>query len=222
MNICLVEDEKLLADSMSKKLQKDWYNVSVFYNVEDFLQNYKVPSDLYILDLWLPDWSWYDIINFLREIKKVNAPVIISSWYSDIDKKIHGLNIWADDYIVKPFLPEELTARINAIVRRSFTKTPNNVIKYKSFTFDTLNKELFRWKESIKLAKKELDLVEYFFYNKWKLLNKAKIISSIWWEYESVWVSDNTINVTLSRLRKKLWKDFTLVTVVWDWYMLKL
>lgn len=221
MKVCIIEDEKLLADWIAKKLTKDGYNVDVYYNASDFMNSFSQASDLYVLDIGLPDSSWYEIIDFLREWKKVNSPIIISSWYSDIENKIHWLNIWADDYIVKPFLPEELVARIKALIRRSYSWETTNILKYKNYTFDTTNKIIRKWKEQVKLSKKEMDIVEYFMFNKLKLIKKATLISSVWWEHDWLWVSDNTINVTISRVRKKLWDNFNLVTIVWEWYMLR-
>lgn len=221
MKVCIIEDEKLLADWIAKKLTKDGYNVDVYYNASDFMNSFSQASDLYVLDIWLPDSSWYEIIDFLREWKKVNSPIIISSWYSDVENKIHWLNIWADDYIVKPFLPEELVARIKALIRRSYSWETTNILKYKNYTFDTTNKIIRKWKEQVKLSKKEMDIVEYFMFNKLKLIKKATLISSVWWEHDWLWVSDNTINVTISRVRKKLWDNFNLVTIVWEWYMLR-
>lgn len=221
MNICIVEDEELLAEWISKKLQKNWYNVVVYNNLTDLKNWFNQASDLYIIDIWLPDWTWFQALDFLRETKKVNSPIIISSGYADIDKKVHGMNLWADDYLVKPFLPEELLVRVKALIRRSYTKSPQTILKYKTFVYDTATKNLKRWKIDIKLTKKELDLVEYFLYNKWKLISKSNIVSSVWWEYDWFSVSDNTINVTLSRVRRKLWSSFSLVTVVGDWYILR-
>lgn len=221
MKVCIIEDEKLLADWIAKKLTKDGYNVDVYYNASDFINSFSQSADLYVLDIWLPDSSWYEIIDFLREWKKVNSPIIISSWYSDVENKIHWLNIWADDYIVKPFLPEELVARIKALIRRSYSWETTNILKYKNYTFDTTNKIIRKWKEQVKLSKKEMDIVEYFMFNKLKLIKKATLISSVWWEHDWLWVSDNTINVTISRVRKKLWDNFNLVTIVWEWYMLR-
>ena len=131
----------------------------------------------------------------MRNTKGINSPVIISSWYWDIDNKIHSFNSWVDDYLVKPYKPEELVVRVWALIRRSFAKSPQSVIRYKSFTYDTINKVIKRWKYEIKLSKKELDLVEYFLYNRWKLVTKQKIMSSVWWEFDWFNVSDNTINI---------------------------
>jgi DNA-binding response OmpR family regulator len=222
MNICILEDEESLADWIAKKLEKEGYNVIVFYNLKQFIDWLNWPSDLYIIDIWLPDGSWYDAIEFLRNEKNINSPVIISSWYWDIDNKIHSFNSWVDDYLVKPYKPEELVVRVWALIRRTFAKSPQAVIKYKDFTYDTINKVLKKWKYEIKLSKKEMDLVEYFLYNRWKLITKQKIVSSVWWNFDGFTVSDNTINVTLSRVRTKLWNWFELLTIVWEWYMLKM
>lgn len=221
MNIAIIEDEKLLASNIEKKLEKNWLSVSVFNDLNSFQSNQNINFDLYIIDISLPDWSWFNLIKWLRNIKKIKNPIIITSWYNDIDKKVYWLNIWADDYLAKPFSPDELIARITALVRRSFKQKKSNFIKYKNYKYDPVNKEMKRWNETIDLNKKELDMLELFLLNKWKLITKWKIISAIRWDYENLWVSDNTINVTISRIRKKLWDDFRLLTIIWNWYKLE-
>jgi DNA-binding response OmpR family regulator len=216
-----VEDEALLAELISKKLKREGHNTKIIESVKDFKDKYKYPADLYILDIWLPDWTWFDIIRFLREIKNIHSPIIVSSWYWDTDKKIQWLNMWADDYIVKPYTPEELLARINALIRRTNGRSSNNLIYFRDFIYDPLNKKLNKWKSSVKLTKKEMMLFEIFVVNKWKLVKKSKLLSSVWWKWDENEINSNTLTVTISRLRKKLWKNFELFTSSWDWYILK-
>lgn len=221
MNIVIIEDEKLLASNIEKKLEKNWYNVSIFNDLNSFQSSSNINYDLYIVDISLPDWSWLDLIKWLRNTKKIKNPIIITSWYNDIDKKVYWLNIWADDYLSKPFSPDELIARIIAVSRRSLKQKNNSIIKYKNYKYDFLNKEMKKWSEIIDLNKKEIEILELFLENKWKLITKMHIINTIWWNYENLWVSDNTINVTISRIRKKLWDDFRLLTIIWNWYKLE-
>jgi two-component system phosphate regulon response regulator PhoB len=169
----------------------------------------------------VPDGTGFEAINWLRKEKSVTSPIIITSWYNDVDNKIFWLHVWADDYMTKPFEPDELVARIKALIRRSFHLSPSHEIHYKWFTYSIEYKKLtHEWKE-IELTKKEQDIIEYFFVNQWKVVSKNVLVSTIWWSCDIAWVSDNTINVTISRLRKKLWDSFQLATVVGTWYSLK-
>lgn len=221
MKISIIEDEKILAQKTAKKLEKNLYSVEIFDSFNDFKENYKFDSNLYIVDIWLPDWNWFDIIKWLREEKKLETPILITSWYADNERKIYWLNIWADDYITKPYFPDELIARVNWLIRRSYKTSNESSVKYKNFEYflhkNTLAKN---WKE-IFLTSRETSLIEYMLLNKWKLVKKIELINSVWWEYKVSKISDNNINVTLSRVRKKLGRDFKLKTFVNKWYILE-
>ena len=221
MKITIIEDEKILASRIWKKLHRNWYWVSIYNTTNDFRNHHEFNSDLYIIDIWLPDWSGFDLIKWIRNEKKSTIPIIITSWFNDIDNKVYGLDIWADDYLPKPFSAEELLARIRAIIRRQLWSTNTSIIEYKNLNFDLNTKKLTKSNKIIELTKKESSFIEYFLYNKWKLINKTELINSVWWEHEVLSVSDNTINVTVSKVRKKLWETFKLQTRINEWYILE-
>lgn len=221
MFIAILEDEKLLASKIANKLSKNWYQVKVFNDIKSIQNTENLNFNLYIVDIKLTDWSWLDFIKFLRETKKITSPIIITSSYTDIEKKIYWLWIWADDYLGKPFAPDELLARVQALLRRSYNVSENNIIKYRKFSYDTKNKIIKKSWEIINLNKKELEMVELFILNKWELVKKSKLISTIWWTFDQISITDNTINVNLSRIRAKLWDDFELKTIVSQWYKLE-
>lgn len=221
MKIALIEDEKLLSTKIAKKIILNWFFVDIFNDAKSFISNNK-EYNLYIIDIWLPDWNWLDIIKFLRESKKINSPIIIISWYNDIEKKVYWLNIWADDYLTKPFNPEELIARINALLRRNkkVSKIKYNIFhKDLSYNYQT-HKILKNWLE-VDLQVKEKQIVKFFILNKWKLVTKNDLIYEIWWEHENIFISNNNINVALHKIRKKLWDSFDLETLHSEWYILK-
>lgn len=221
MLIAILEDEQLLAKNIKKKLEKNGYLVNIFNDISSIKNNIDSKYDLYIVDISLPDWDWLEFIKYLREIKKINSPIIITSGYNDIDKKVYWLGLGADDYLSKPFSPEELLARINALIRRAYKTIDTSIIKYRNFTYNPRNKEMKKWSNIIDLNKKELEIIEIFLLNRWRLITKSKIIDSIWWDYDDLSVSDNTINVTISRIRKKLGDSFNLITIVRQWYKLE-
>ncbi len=221
MYITIVEDEKILSSKVAKKLNKNWYHTVVYNSFEEFMINRSNSADLYILDLSLEDWSWFDIIKYLRKEKKVDTPIIITSAYCDIDSKIYGLDLWADDYIPKPFSWEELIARIRSLFRRSFKVDKTSIIKYKSMRYDTSSKLMTKKGEIIKLTARESQLVEFALFNRWDLLTRTQIINSVWWEHDTLKVSDNNINVTIKSVRKKLWDEFDFRTVINKGYILK-
>ena len=179
-------------------------------------------SDLYIIDLWLWDGSGFDIIKWLRNDKKSTSPIIITSAYADCEKKIYGLDVWADDYMTKPFVPEELLARVKAQIRRNNNIIEkSNILTYENITFDKENHIVKVGAKVIQFTKKELQLLHFFLTHIWKLIPKNKIIYSVWNSSDFSSVSDNTINVTISKIRKKLGKRFKLRTKVNEGYILE-
>lgn len=221
MKVTIIEDEKILAAKTAIKLKKKWFSVEVFNSFHDFKDNYTYKSDLYLIDLSLWDWNGFDLIKWLREIKLVTSPIMITSWYNDDEKKIYWLDIWADDYLAKPYSPEILLARIRALIRRSYKVSRNSNIKYKNLIYSIPNKTLTDNWVLIDFTAREMQLVEFMLFNLWKLITKSEIISSVWWDYEISKVTDNTINVTISKVRKKLWKDFHFQTLINKWYILE-
>lgn len=219
MHIIIIEDEINLSENISKKLSKNWFNTKIFNSYNEFIKANSFIADLYIIDLSLIDWSWFDIIKIIRE-KKIDSPIIITSWYTDPEKKIYGLDLWADDYLSKPFSSEELIARIRALLRRSYKVTTNSIIKYKDISYEISNKNIVKeWKKII-FTSIEIQLIEYMLFNIWQLVTKNDIIRSVWWEYDAINISDNNINVVISKVRKKLWKSFDFKTIVGQWYIL--
>lgn len=212
MHIAVIDDEKLLNRHISKKLENNWYKVTSFYSLRDFntsdidLKYF----DLILVDIWLWDWSWFEIIKKVRQKMKLSIPIIIISWYNDKENIVYGLDLWADDYIKKPILPEELLARVKAISRRPQNLLSQNVLTYNNITLDVDSRELKIWVKKVDLSKKEIDIVELFIKNKWKIIPKNDFIAFWWWEEKILSVSDNTIYVTLSTIRKKLWSKFKL------------
>ena len=224
MNISIVEDDKIMANHVAKKLWKNWYVVDIYNNMSDFKLNYDKDIDLYIIDISLWEWkeNWFKIIKWLRNKKNSSTPIIITSSYNDTNIKVYWLDIWADDYLPKPFAPKELMARIRKILRR---KSPNNytssIITHKNIEFNLNTKETkLEWK-NIHLAKKETLILELFLLNKWKLITKTKLIKSVWWINDMLKIKDNTINVTISKIKKMLWNNFKLKTIISSWYILK-
>ncbi len=221
MYITIIEDEKVLSNNISKKLLKNWFNTRIINSYNDFMNEVFVESDLYVVDISLRDGSGFDIIKYLRETKNSISPIIITSWYNDTEKKVYWLEIWADDYLAKPFSAEELIARIRALLRRSYKVTWNSKKIYKDITLDLKNSEILKNWVKVELTPREQMLTELFILNVWVVITKEKIINTIWWEHDLLKVSDNTINVTVSNIRKKLWENFILKTIINKWYRLE-
>jgi len=221
MKITIIEDNKLLAKNIAKKLKKNWFNYIIFNKYNDFRKEAFYNSDLFIIDIELGDWNWFDIIKYIRNEKKSTSPILICSWFSDEEHKIMWFNLWIDDYITKPFFPEELIFRIKAIIKRFYKIEHNKSIKLNLLKFYIDEKKLLKGDFEIKLSPIEKRILEIFFLNIGKVVSKELLINSAWGEHDSLLISDNTIIVTMSRLRKKLWNDLKLVTINNIWYLLE-
>lgn len=220
MKIAIVEDDKDLAFEMWRKLKRSWYTVVLSNSIWEFKNKVLDHADLFIIDLDLWDWHWLEVVKWLRKEKKTDKPILISTWNNDSNMKVKLLNIWADDYICKPVIPEELLARVSALLRRwkNFT---NSIVTYKDLNFDFDLREAYKNWEKLDLSRKELQIIELFLLNKWKVVKKDELIQSVWWNLDLLDVSHNTVNVTVCRIRNKLWNSFSLDTISWVGYILK-
>ena len=165
MHITIVDDEKVLGSKIKKKLENEWYAVSAFYGYNEFMAQGDANSQLYIVDISLWDGSGFDIISWLRTKVECKAPIIIMSGYGDSENIIYGLNIGADDYLTKPFVPDELIARVKALLRRPVDMLPQKLLQYKNITFDPVTKEVMVWSTKLHLGHKEKMILEFFMTN---------------------------------------------------------
>jgi len=221
MHISIIDDEKILANKILKKLQGSGYAASAFHGYRDFMSHGDASSGLYIVDISLSDGTGFDIIRWLRKNKQSRVPIIVISGYADTQNVVYGLDIGADDYLTKPFAPEELIARIRAILRRPGNMANNSIIRYKDISFNAVTKETKVEGKSVYLTKNESLIIEAFLSNQKKVLTRERIISSVWGGHHLSDVSDNTINVTLSNIRKKLAGNFNPKTIYNQGYVLE-
>ncbi len=202
MRILIVEDEKDLAMILSELLEMEGYYIDVSYDGESGLDNILSGIyDLVILDVMLPVM---DGIQVLSEIRKnnINTPVLMLTAKSEIQDKVCGLDAGADDYLTKPFDPDELLARIRALSRRKEKKIVEENIRFSDITLDKLTCEIIKDTQKIKLSKKEHDLLELLILNYGMVVSKESLVTKIW-GYDTD-VEYNSIEVYISFLRKKL------------------
>lgn len=221
MHIVIIDDEKILSHWINKKLKQNHYSTTVLHSYTDFKNSNIHKVDLYIIDLSLWDGSWINIIKSIRSDKKTqNVPILIISWHSNLDSKLEWLDSWADDYLVKPFESDELLARIRSLLRRKDKLFNQTSVSYKKYLYDFNQREVFLEWKNIPLTKKERLILEILLSRQDTLIEKDEIVEKFWSNKKNE-VTDNTINVTLCNLRKKLWDDFDLETRIWQWYILK-
>lgn len=223
MHIAIIDDEQNLAKKISKKLRWAWYTVDEFYSYNEFMKYgfFDDIFDLYVIDISLWDGSWFEIIQNLKQSNKISHPIIVISWFWILETKLFWFDMWIDDFVTKPFCPEELIARIRSILRRPRNISQNTKIIYKWIVFEPLSGEIqFEW-QNITLSKKEKNIIIFFIENIWKIISKENFIKVIWGHRIDREINNNTINATLSKLRKKLWNNFPLQTIPHIWYILE-
>ena len=204
MRILLIEDDKLIGDGLNIGLGKLGFTVDWFRDGLDGQEAiYQAPYDAVILDLGLPGQDGLSILKEWRKEGRVE-PVIILTARGDVDQRIIGLDSGADDYLAKPFSLLEVSARLKALIRRSYNN-PTPSIVYKDICFNPETRSVTKNDKEVVLAPKELLLLELLLLNKNKVLSKAVIEEKLYsWDDEVV---SNAVEVHVHHIRKKLGKD---------------
>ena len=206
MRLLVVEDEKKLNDLITKKLEKEYYGVDSCFDGEEAVRYVEgTEYDAIILDIMLPKLDGFEVIKRIRT-KKNKVPILLLTARDNIDDKVKGLDYGADDYLVKPFIFEELMARIRVLLRRN-SGNADNVITVANLKIDLDAKTVFRDGVLIKLSGREYSILEYLIRNKGKILPRERIEDHIWnYEYEG---GTNVIDVYIRYLRKKIDDNYT-------------
>lgn len=201
MHILIIEDEKSLCRSIADGLRIDGYEIDTCFDGTEGLElclteNY----DLILLDLNLPGMDGLEILGRFRQ-ENTSTPILILSARGQIQDKVEGLDLGANDYLTKPFHFEELEARIRSLPRRKFIQE-DVCLKWDSLIFDTRSREASVNGTPISLTRKESSLLEYFLLHQNRVISPEEIIEHIW--DGSVNTFSNSIRVHISSLRKKL------------------
>jgi DNA-binding response OmpR family regulator len=205
MRILVVEDEVKLAHAVRRALELQKYAVDVAYDGESGLDlAIGEKFDLIILDLMLPKIAGLEICKKIR-LEGIHTPVLILTAKGQITDKVTGLDIGADDYMVKPFSFEELFARIRALVRRS-AKTDHPVLKAVDLTLDPVAFKVKRDGKSIELSTKEFSILEYLLRHKNTVVTRDQIINHVW-NYDAD-ILPSTVEVHIKHLRDKVDEPF--------------
>ncbi len=207
MRILLVEDETKISRALKAGLERERFAVDAALTSDDGLNLALVePYDLIILDRMLP--GSYDGTEILKRIRSqgIDAPVIFLTAKDRTIDRVEGLNLGADDYMVKPFAFEELMARIRALLRRP-KESLSPVLKYLDLSLDSNNKTAKRDGRPLNLTAKEFALLEYMLRNPERTLSKDEIVAHVW-DYDAD-ILLNTVEVYVGYLRKKVDQPFT-------------
>ncbi|MEA4922955.1 MAG: response regulator transcription factor [Eubacteriaceae bacterium] len=214
MKVLIVEDEKRLCRIVAKHLKDEGYTTDMCYDggeVMDYLAG--TEYDAVVLDVMLPGVDGFTLLKEMRQ-RRMNVPVLILTAKSDIKDKVTGLDIGADDYLTKPFLLEELSARLRVMIRRGGVERLDSTLTAGPLTLDTDKKIAIREGREISLTAKEYGILEYLMHNRGIVLSREKIEHHIW-NYDYVG-SSNIVEVYIRNIRGKIDDDFDekLITTV--------
>src|ERR671932_325536 len=200
MRVVVVEDESRIADFLSRGLQSAGYAVDVVHTGTEAIERiHSTEYDLVVLELGLPDVDGLQVLGKIRN-RKVIPPVLILSARDSVDDRVKGLELGADDYLVKPFAFVELLARVRVLLRRG-QPTPER-LQVGDLVLDCIRRRVMRSNEVIELAPKEFSILEYMMRNRGRPLSRTMIVEHVWdMDYDGL---TNIVDVYIRHLRSKI------------------
>ena len=205
MRVLGVEDEKDLNSVITRKLKAEGYSVDSCFDGAEALDYMEMtPYDVIVMDIMMPEKNGYQVLKEMRE-KGNRSPVLFLTARDALEDRVKGLDLGADDYLVKPFHFEELMARIRVMLRRNHGSVSNR-LALADLTLDCDTHEVRRGEKRIELSAKEFSILEYMLRNKGIVLTREKLETHIWnYEYQG---ASNMIDVYIRYLRLKIDKEF--------------
>ena len=201
MNILFVEDEAKIANFVRAGLKEQGFVVDYCDNGDEgYLRALDNEYDAIVLDIMVPGLDGLSILKQLRH-KGRNAPVILLTARNELDDRLSGLNLGADDYIAKPFFVEELAARIHAVVRRSVGDR-QNLLSVGPLKLDRITREVTCNQQAIELTSREFNLLEYLMRSNGRVFTRTQILEHVWgYDFNP---NTNVVDVCIQRIRKKI------------------
>ena len=210
--ILLIEDNDTIVMGLKYSLEQEEFKVLSAKSVlesKKMLNNENI--DIVLLDIGLPDGNGFDICKEIKQ--KQDIPVIFLTAQDEETSVVLGLDLGADDYIVKPFRTRELISRINSVLRRYGKKEESsNIIQYKNIRIDINKATVFKDNEEIFLTSLEYKILLLLFTNQNRLITREQLLERIW-DIAGNFVNDNTLTVYIKRIREKLGDDTIIKTV---------
>ena len=212
MKILVADDERDIADAIGIILKFNNFESDVVYDgTSAYSKANENVYDCIVLDIMMPGMDGIDVLKKLRD-ENNNTPVLMLTAKSQVADKVNGLNMGADDYLTKPFNKDEFIARINVLLRRSNTYN-SNTLSCGNIVLDTEALKISNGETSLRLAGKEVELLEYLIHNKGKSISAEKLIEKIWRDEGG---DSNTVTLYIGYLRNKLKSVKASVKIVSD------
>lgn len=213
--ILVVDDEVSIRQILETRLSIRGYSVILAANGEEALYLFrKEQPNLVILDIMLPKIDGYELCSEIR--KESQVPIIMLTALGDISDRVMGLELGADDYVMKPFSPKELEARIRSVLRRAGNGAKNiaarkdtnqTILQIGSLVIDTNKRQVFKGAERIKLTGMEFNLLELLVTKAGERLSRSMILDRVWGYTPERYLDTRVVDVHISRLRSKLEED---------------
>lgn len=200
----VVDDEESLCEILQFNLEVEGYEVDVAYSAEEALERDVASYDLLLLDVMMGTMSGFRMAQELkRNPATASVPIIFCTARDSEDDTVAGLNLGADDYISKPFSLREVIARVRSVLRRSTTpKSDNDIVSYLTLSLDRRSKRCTLDGNEVQLTKKEFEILVLLLSNRGRIFSREEILERVW--TDEVVVLDRTIDVNITRLRKKI------------------
>jgi DNA-binding response OmpR family regulator len=205
--ILIVEDEEAIALIIRDVLRAEGHSVEVAGDGTTGLQRaLEEPFDLLLLDVMLPDLSGYEICSGVRE-RGFEGAILMLTARGRVSDRVEGLNRGADDYLVKPFAPEELMARVDALLRRVHKKglTPVTLYRCGDLVIDFAEQRILKNQRPLSLSAKEWELLRFLVNNRGQVLTRDTILKRVWGEQK--FITMRTVDVHVAWLRHKIEED---------------
>jgi len=201
MRVLLVEDERKIADFICAGFREQGFVYDHCDNGNDgFARASEGEYDIIVLDIMLPGRDGLSILKGLRKAGSV-TPVILLTARNELDDRIEGLNLGADDYLAKPFFVEELIARIQALLRR-VSGERQNILAVGDLRLDRITREVTLRGQAVDLTGREFNLIEYLMRSPGRVFTRTQILEHVWgYDFDP---STNVVDVCIQRIRKKL------------------
>ncbi len=209
MKILIVEDEKRVSQFLKKGFQEESYSVEVVADGETASDLARTGDyDAIILDIMLPKRNGIEVLKDIRRAK-ITTPVLILSSRGDLEDRVEGLNLGADDYLPKPFAFSEVLARVRSLVRRqSPGDDRSSLLTLADLSMDLLTRKVTRADKDITLTNKEFQLLEHLLRNKGRVMSRVLLTEHVWeMDFDS---ETNIVDVVINRLRRKIDDGFQI------------
>lgn len=208
--ILIVDDEETLCEVLKLNLENEGYDVDIAFSAEEALTLDMQSYSLVLLDIMMGEISGIKMAKIMKsDVKTADIPIIFCTARDSEDDMIMGLNLGADDYIMKPYTVRNVIARVKSVLRRSGahknvanTNEKNNILQVQGLKLDLEFKTCTVDGEEVKLARKEFELLAYLISHRGKICSREQILSHVW--SDEVVVLDRTIDVNITRLRSKI------------------